>query len=381
MKSFVALNFIAGFLHYLFLVVASKQLPAESFSSLSAWLAYLSFAFIGAGVLQYLSCFVPLSRKHMRLFVAGGLLYAAASAALPFTLAFDHTMIGVLVGLMACAFGIFLGQAQVRLLFLGLSAGNLAVGLGKLAFALLPILPFESAERYFWAVPLTYVPAIILMSFVLLRHQEEVPRTSGGRGVKAAILSTVILGAGSALLPQFELMLMRSTQDAEAFNGFARLSLFYKAIFFVFLIFSQWLLPYQLRDPKRAGKALADPRLYAGSVVLALCGALFGPLVAHYALGWSESPSRLHIFLSCWNMGLLTWIFLLLQDLCAKQKARAAAAVLIGVFVVSPLQLLGGFPITLYYGVALVWNTLLIWRTVTFSVAKNPEFSLPSSAT
>lgn len=380
MKSFVALNFIAGFLHYLFLVIASKQLPAESFSSLSAWLAFMSFAFLGAAVLQYLSCFVPLSKKHVKIFIAAGVLYAVTVAALPFTMPFDHAMIGVLAGLIACVFGIFLGQAQVRLLFIGLSAGNLTVGLFKLLFAVLPVLPIENAERYFWAIPLAYVPAVILMSVILLRHRDEVPRVEGGSGVKEAILATVILGAGSSLFPQFELMLMRTTQSADAFNGFARLSLFYKAIFFVFLIFSQWLLPYQLRDPKRAGRALADPRLYGGAVVLAAAGALFGPLVARYVLGWSESPSALQIFLSCMNMGLLTWIFLLLQDLCAKKKNSLALAALLGAFSVVPLELLARQSIEIYYLAAIFVNTVLIWKTVTSSGANYRGSSSPSSA-
>ncbi len=380
MKSFVALNFVAGFLHYLFLVVASKQLTTENFSALSAWLAFLSFAFIGSAVLQYLSCFVPLSRRHIKIFIAAGLLYAVAVALLPFAFTFDHTMIGVLAGLMACVFGIFLGQAQVRLLFLGLGAGNFMVALAKLLFGVAPLLALPSGERYFWAVPMAYVPGVLLMSFVLLKHREEAPRTKGTGQIKEAIVSTVVLGAGSALFPQFELMLMRTTQSTDAFNAFARLSLFYKAIFFVFLIFSQWLLPYQLRDPKRAGKALSDPRLYAGAVALAGAAALLGPLVAIYALRWAESPSHLQIFLSCWNMGLLTWMFLLLQDLCAKRRNLPAVLALGGVFVIAPAQLLLGLPVIYYFTAAILWNTFIIWRTVTFADEANLKSSLPLNA-
>jgi hypothetical protein len=376
MKLFVALNFIAGFLHYLFLVLASRQLPAGEFSDLSAWLAYLSFAFLGAAVLQYLSCFVPLSRKHAKLFVAAGLIFAAAVGLLPAAFRFDHAMIGALGGLMACAFGIFLGQAQARLLFMALSAGNLAVGFFKLLFAL--ILPFAEAESYFWAVPLSYAPAIVLLSVVLFRHAHEPPKAEGA-GLKSAILSTVVLGAASALFPQFELMLMRATQMPEAFNAFARLSLFYKAIFFVFLIFSQWLLPHQLRDPKRAGKALSDPRLYAGAVLLAAAGALLGPYVATLVLGWGAAPSRARILLSCWNMGLLTWIFLLLQDLSARRRNKAALLLLSAVFLIAPLQLAGAFAIESYYAAAILWNSILIWRTVTSSGAANPASSSLSS--
>lgn len=376
MKSFVALNFIAGFLHYLFLVMASRQLPAGDFSDLSAWLAYLSFAFLGAAVLQYLSCFVPLARKHSRLFVAAGLVFAAAVCALPAAYSFDHAMIGAFGGLMACAFGIFLGQAQARLLFMALSCGNLAVGFFKLIFAL--TLPLAGAESYFWAVPLSYAPAIVLLSAVLFRHAHEPPKTEGG-GIRSAILSTVVLGAASALFPQFELMLMRATQGQDAFNAFARLSLFYKAIFFVFLIFSQWLLPYQLRDPKRAGKALADPRLYGGTVLMAAAGAMLGPFVATLALGWPAAPARAQILLSCWNMGLLTWIFLLLQDLTARRRNKTALATLAAVFLIAPLQLAGGFAIETYYAAAIVWNSILIWKTVTSSVAANPASSSLSS--
>lgn len=119
MKAFVALNFLAGFLHYLFLVIASKKLPVESFSGLSAWLAYLSFAFIGAGVMQYLSCFVPLRRGQIKALIVAGLIYAVGIAILPFLLPFNYVIIGAGSGLMACAFGIFLGQAQVRILFFG----------------------------------------------------------------------------------------------------------------------------------------------------------------------------------------------------------------------------------------------------------------------
>lgn len=375
MKSFVALNFIAGFLHYLYLVVASRQLALADFSSISAWLAYLSFAFVLAGVFQYLSCFLPLSRKSVGFLVAAGLAGAGAVCALPFLLPFHPIMTGVLAGALACAFGVFLGQAQARLLFLGMSAGNFAVGAFKLILAL--TLPMAVPDRFFWAVPLAYIPAMILLCFMLIRSRADPPR---GESVGGAILSTFVLGAASALFPQFELMLMRSTQTAEVFDAFARLSLFYKAIFFVFLIFSQWLLPYQLRDPRRAGKTLADPRLYLGTVALAALGAVLGPWIATLALGWSQAPSGLLIYLSCWNMGLLTWIFLLLQDFTAKKQVAYAVALILAAFALVPVQWAGAFPVAVYFAGAIGWNTLLIWGSVTFSGARNRGSSSPANA-
>jgi len=378
-KTFVALNFVAGLLHYLFQVLASQRLPAESFSALSAWLAYLSFALIGAGVLQYLSCFTPLSSKRLHAFVAAGLTFALVISAAPFFLALDRPMMGVLAGVLACLLCLFLGQAQVRLFFKGMAIANVLVALSKILFIFLPLWPAAGAEPYILAVAFSYLPALILLSVVLFLYSGlGAPQTAAGP-IAMAVSSTLILGAASALIPQFELMLMDNTQTAAAFNDFARLSLFYKGIFFVFLVFSQWLLPHQLRAQGSANEVLSDFRIYLAALMMAGLAALAGPLVAQNLLGWDQSPSRLQIFLSCWNMALLTWIFLLLQELCARQKSRRAAAVLGAVFAIAPLQLLLALPVEIYYSVALVWNSLLLWK-VTSGAATNPGRSSPSSA-
>ncbi|NJM09561.1 MAG: hypothetical protein HC883_01275 [Bdellovibrionaceae bacterium] len=380
MKTFVLFNLLAGILHYLFQVVASRHLPAQGFSELSSWLAYLSFAFIAASVMQYLSCFLPFPRNKVRIFAAVGAAFSIAVLFLPLLMPVGALTMGALTGVLACVMSVYLGQAQVRLLFKGMAGANLLVGFSKLVLVYLPWIAQSGAALYTWAVFAGYLPGILLLSLLLIRSHAIKTPVSSADALGPAIWGTLILGTCAALLPQFELMFMEATQSVDVFHGFARLSLFYKGIFFAFLIFSQWLLPLQMRGIGVSGPKIWDRRLYLLPLALAGAAAVVGPPLANRVLGWEVAPSSLQIFLSCWNMGLLTWIFLLLQELCARGKSRNAGLVLGATFAIVPLQLLVQSGIEIYYVTALVWNSCTVLKVVSFLGAKSPGSSSLSNA-
>lgn len=50
------------------------------------------------------------------------------------------------------------------------------------------------------------------------------------------------------------------------------------------------------------------------------------------------------------------------------------------VFAIAPLQCGLAFSVEDYYALAIIWNTFLIWRTVTSADAANPKSFSPSNA-
>lgn len=379
MKSFVVINVLAGLAHYLFQVVAAKKLDASSFSSFSAWLAYLAVAFTLSSVLHYLSCFIPLPRAKLKLLLAVAAVPAVIVCLLPLLEGLDLLVLGACAAVMACLFGFLSGQAQARLHFTAMASAGALAGLAKLSVVLLPIAGVLSVGHFAWAIVCSYVPGLLLLTFVLMRSAHSLSSTPPSRTFHIALVSTLLLSSANAFFPQFELLMMKETQTTMVFEQFARLSLFYKAIFFGFMIIGQWLLPFQLRGEGRPTKALADARMLLMAMGLAGAAALVGPSLSQVLLGWQKPPSALNIFLSCLNMSCLTWLFLLLQGLCAKQNLKGAAMIWLGVFVVVPAQLTLELSVTHYYYLAIVLNLLLIAMAITCSGVRLPKPSSPSN--
>jgi hypothetical protein len=322
--AFVAANLVAGLCHYFFQVIASKELSAADFSELNAWFANIAIFFMIGGLLQYTANFLPASKTRLRQAIVVINIFYGCLAVAWFMSSPGLTLPRALMVLSgSTVFGWLLGQVQSRLLFFVMAGANLLFGVSKLLFVLL--LPW-GIERYTFALFACYLPGVLLISVGAWRADPRAEPKRGSLLDWQLWAAPVILSVAGAVIPQLDLVLMDRIQSPPDFQAFARASLYYRGIYFFMFIFAQWLLPQQIRESQMPVSpwylALAG---LGGSAGLALVS----PAVTTYILKWSEAPAPLLIFASCLNMSLMTWMFLLIQEACARHRVRAAGAALL----------------------------------------------------
>lgn len=360
---FFIANLAAGLLNYLYQVSASKQLSRSEFADISSWLAHVSVFLLFAGILQYAGNFFPANQRNLRrqiLFINAAAL-SMIGLALSLT-GIEPIAIGALTVVVGLATGWVTGQAQFRLLFNLLGIVNILSALTKLLLVILPNSPLSLMDRYYSAILFGSVPALWLLSAVLWSNSSETPVKQNSRHLW---LAPVILSIATAIIPQFDLVVLRRSLSADVFEEFARASLFYKGVFFLFMIGAQWLLPRQILAKEKPGhpaltSAWLIPISLGGSTVMTA----IAPPLAVYALGWSSAPPLEMIFLSCLNMCLLTWLFLLIQECCAKERTRTAGLALLGIALEVTLQLVFKLPIHTYLGLALLIQSVTVYWLV-----------------
>jgi hypothetical protein len=138
----------------------------------------------------------------------------------------------------------------------------------------------------------------------------------------------LLLASATAAFPQVDLIVVRATQGAAVFQDFARASLFYKGLYFLVLILSQWMLPYQIRRSPSSVVRFKWVTLVAISIIGSAAIALVAPTVSSQIMRWPDAPPGIMIFLSCCNLSLLSWVLLLMQEACAHDRFRQAMAML-----------------------------------------------------
>jgi hypothetical protein len=354
---FIGANIAAGLLHYLYQVVAARRLNTADFADLNAWYAALALFFTVAGFLQYAANFAPAKRRPLRAAIVGANLLAAMGLWHWFqsapALGFEHA---VWIVLLAAVSGWMLGQAQIRMAFTVMAITSLVIGATKLATALWP----ASGLTAFALAPfIAYVPALWWLSVHLWRAPDTAARPYARTWWEAPL----ILSTASAVFPQLDLVLMSHTQSAAVFAEFAQASLFYKAIYFLVALLAQWLLPQQIHDRVVVGRPVrnAGATLAVAAAVTVAVSALLAAIsapVAHLVLGWTEAPRAGLIFMSCLNMSLLTFLFLFIQDDCARARTRLAALTLAVIGTEAAVQLLLNLEVFSYYALVLAVQTL-----------------------
>jgi hypothetical protein len=224
--------------------------------------------------------------------------------------------------------GWLLGQAQNRLLFYTLSTATLLVALCKLAVVWPSFWRPSSADLFYVAIAISYAPSILFLA-ARLGLSRGVPSPSAPVGGLAGALGVpLLLASAAAAFPQLDLIVVKATQDAGTFQDFARASLFYKGLYFLFVILLQWMLPYQVRSRSSSVPRLDRRMLVAVGVASSALIAFVAPNVASLVMRWPDAPPRTMIFLSCCNVCLLSWILLLVQEACARDHSRQALALL-----------------------------------------------------
>jgi hypothetical protein len=351
---FMVANLGAGVLNYLFQVIASQRLSGEDFSSMSSWIAHVSVFFILAGILQYSSNFLPASSRFFKSsLVAFNLIYVGLIS-LWFML--DPGLSPLKAALMVVStalFGWAMGQVQGRLLFFTVALANLAIGTTKILVAFVP-LPLSDLEKFVFIFFIGNLPALWFITVSGIRYSAPPQRGdlhSGHQGLLAAGL----LSAYSILIPQIDLIILDWTQPREIFNDIARASIFYKAIYFFFFAIAQFLLPIQLKATDRSLNSWFGSIKLAAAALLA-CGVLaqISPWIVRSLLHWDSEPARDLIFLPCLNMTILTWLFLLAQEACARKATLIAALGLTLMASEWALQWLLALPTASYFTLAII---------------------------
>lgn len=369
---FVAISITAGAFNYLFQVIGARSLSIEDFSKFNEWFAYTSmFAFAG-GLLQNAANFYLIPHKQMVRHTLGCLLLTAIGGIAIF--ASNDFIPGLFTGIFiifASMNGWLTGQAQIRLMYKTMAFAGLALATIKVMMAGIPLWA-PNTESFIRIVTLAFIPSILLLAIHLFKSDRgqkiQLQHTS-----HQVIMAAIAISLTTALVPQLDILVLSKTQPKAIFEAFVQASIFYKVVFFFFLIFAQWLLPQQTLDQGLSAirKLYTFLPILLGLLAATILTVLSEP-VSVYIMNWNPAPPKSYVFLSCINMSLLTWLFLLIQESCAKKLAHKAL-VIAGLLALLGLgQYIGGWSIYIYFAVNATVTFLLILVLLQFlKIANN----------
>lgn len=359
---FLFSNVLAGVLNYLFQLVAAKQLSALDYSDFNSWLAHVSFLAWISGLVQFTSGFSPASSKWiLRLALVLNVL-CLATLFLTWSYQITHPQwLGAFVIFNNMAIAWFLGQAQNRLMFFTLGTSALLVAIVKFASIFIPLSTMGAVDRYIFIVFVSIFPSLWLTTYLLCKDKSSSSAPAVSASTFSFWLFPVVMAVMTALTPQQDFILLRHTQTDLIFAEYSRGGIFARGIFFVFLIFAQWLLPFQLRGQKTttSGK-FKNWMIVVASLLTSIAFTAAMPIFNSFVLKWEQLPNLQFVFLSCLNMCLLTWFYILLQELCAQRKKQLTIVICAGVTLHFVLQWVLGLAVLEYFILSLGFYSLLI---------------------
>lgn len=352
---FFAVSVGAGLFNYLFQVVAGRNLSAQNFANLNAWLANLSILFALGGLAQFVANFRPAALSQLRLSIV--VFNFAAFLAIwywihtPGDLTWDRGFILVILSTM---FGWLSGQAQIRLAFFVLSVAGLIVAVTKFGLAVALVGSGTDLQKYVFSLAAALFCGVWFLSFYLWTAADiDSPRTS------PSWMAPILLSLATAIFPQFDLILMSHTQTAEDFSDFARASLFFRAVYFLIFIGAQWLLPRQIQGQVRSLSS-SLPRIAGLTLAASAVLTFLAPYVSTAILNWERSPASLLIFLSSVQVSAMALLLLQVQELCARGQTRPALFVFATLAVESLVQAVFQFKMETYLLLAIGMHSLLL---------------------
>ncbi len=356
---------LAGALHYFFQLWAATQLDQIQFGELTSWIAYFSVTLSLGAFAQYAANFFSISSRRLKTFSAITLILAIASLAYGFTSARSSEWVIGLIGLLlGILFSWFSGQAQARLAFVVMGVGILVAGLGKFALAGASFPTERPSLELAWAVSLSYAPALIFMCSVMILTADRWKDVKNGRrALMSGLGATALLSFASAFIPQMDIIAVNLNQTADVIGEFSKVSLLYKAIFFGFLIFAQWMLPHQLseNDISPSWAAWISATKWRRLTVSAGFG-IFACAVSLVVAVWLKPAltGRIEwIWLSCLNMVLLTNLFFFIQLSAVKERLLRPALILAALALEVGVSTLFPFTVTQYLIFVTIMNGLL----------------------
>lgn len=337
-------NLLAGVLNYTFNLYGARQLDLVAFGQFNTWLAYVSVAHVVGSFSLFLSNFYFSKPKTLALTIGSvlflsifayvGLIFTTAETA-PWLAAIASVAIGVLGSWVV-------GQLQTRQMFGVIGLIILITAISKLSFAWLGVTILGGASSFYWSLPAASFPAfLVLLIFMLRRMPDSSPPVAQiPTNMTKAAMSAMILSFTFVFLPQMDILYVHWTQDQETVGRFAHVSLIYKAVFFSLTILAQLLLPSQIKAA-RAGDTLFQqmhqlklvPIVFAVAIAVSMTASLTAPMLQFISPPLGDPTLKTWIFMSCFNMTMLSAVLFVLQNYAAATRIRPAAiciAVLLG---------------------------------------------------
>lgn len=358
---FVFINILAGIFNYLFQIVAGRNLTVGEFSSFNEWFAFASLFAFGGGLLQNGANFYPVEKTAL---IRQYAIYAFICLMVLWSVVSEKSTISTFTisfVIMSIINGWLVGQSQVRLMFTTMASAGAILALTKIALTFFPVAEVN-ALTYIKIATVAIVPSILFLGAIQIFGKQK-NTANRQHSSYQALFSAAILTASAAIVPQMDIIILSKTLDRGIFEQFIQASIFYKAVFFFFLIFAQWLLPQQVRQSQTfVGKYLFNFIPVALTLTGAIALALVSEPVSNYIMNWNPAPPRTFVFLSCVNMSLLTWIFLLIQESCSKKLMLQAFFVTSGLAVLGFIQFLGAWTIFQYFAI----NSVILSAFIAF---------------
>lgn len=364
------ISLLAGGTHYIYQLIAARFLSFEDFGRFSGWLAWVYLGLSVAAFSQYAANFFPVFEKGLKrsILLTGLLAVVTLSLLLSFP-NLNPVGVGVLALVVAPFTNWLLGQTQRRLLLLSFALGGMIIGLAKVLVVF--VLPQSSdLQKFYWAIPLCYVAGSLFLFPVLWRNRNKALDNVKKMGSiwKEGVWSAFVLSFLTVYIPNVDLLFVERSQDSFILSQFAQVSLFYKVIFFVFLIFSQWILPQQL---EQGNSNEASPRRMKNFVRICVMGLGFSLCASAVAkdfyslvLNREFQAPQVWIFLSCFNMAMFTGLFLEIQRQIAALRIKDASYALFIHMGVVILSLILNLDLIRYLQVQVLTNGILLFLLI-----------------
>lgn len=317
------------------------------------------------GLLQYAGNFYPATNKVAVRSIQFSILACLTLIAVWIFYPGELTLIrGLLIVISAGCFGWISGLIQQRMFFIFLGTLNLAMASFKLFMVFLPLqFLSDSLARFSFAVLAGYAPALLLV-YILLWYKKSFTETTPNptRKIGANLWAApIILSLAGALIPQMDIIVLKNWTPTAVFEDFVRVSLFYKGIYFFMFILAQWMLPKQIsRTEHKTTNPIFSFQLGLAALLGSAAVTLAAPFIETWILRWDSLPPSSMVFYTCLNMSLLTWLFLLVQEACARNKLKVASFALAGVIGNLGLQSLLKWPVEGYFQLAICVHLIVL---------------------
>ncbi len=376
----VAFNFIAGFCHYFYQVVAARRLNIEDLALLNVELAFYSLLLTLGVIAQYFPVFRPPTKALTRKVSLIAISIFALTVCYVLFVALGYlpafTRITLVVGApIAIMMHYWLGVFQSKKRFFILGLGLLFLGLSKFIFS---IFAFKVIGFAFAVVGASmFVVLFSLLIYLFQRNKIwvlETAQINQDARFKKDLTISFFNGLGFVLFPVYDLINVKYFIGVSEAGRYAQLQLFSKILYFAPVALLQVTLPHRVQafKDKASKKDLSSIRLIEKlGLVACYMGALFfgatGPWISKNVIG-INGISGLDVFLACAALVPLYGLLNALQIFAAAKKQIYCFLVLVSV-AISPIGLLifGLDTLREYLIYALFVNTILGVMALYFS--------------
>ena len=344
---FFAASVTTSVLNYLFHVVVARRLGAEAFAQFSVVWSYLSLYFIGGGFVLYFATLNSLTRKQKRILMIGLQVVALLAFAL------DWVSIALVVENLM--FNFLVGFCLRRKDYAKVNSINLCTAV--LRISILIVLPASLLSTP-WILRGVFLSFIIVQGFYLLMIRgsasDDHADTAAG---KVEWLTPTTLALISGLIPQIDMVWTANFAGREALMRMSELALVSKGVFFLQMIFSQWMLPM---EQKRVPSVVQIILVLAGIASVSAVTGTVAFYVLPVVLRWT-TPLTIVDFIKICMVGMTSSLFYMLAQLSAKRALLIAPVIAVFVLVGQAFaQGFAGLSLDLYLWLTIVTYTVLI---------------------